>query len=146
VTTEDHDWRDRIRAAAEGKPIRAILDPVGGDLASNLIALLADGGSFIGYGDMSGQTISIPPLSLPERDLTIKGVSVGRWAGLPAAVRSADIKTSIDLASTAAGLFPIAAEYDLSHIADAIVHAEQSGRTGAVVLTSAHNNERNEES
>jgi NADPH:quinone reductase-like Zn-dependent oxidoreductase len=88
VSTEDNDWHDRVRSAAAGKPVRAVLDPVGGVLASELIALLADGGSFIGYGDLSSQPISIPPLSLPVRGLTMKGVSVGNWASLPEAMRT----------------------------------------------------------
>jgi len=28
VSTEDHDWRDRVRSSAAGKPVRAVLDPV----------------------------------------------------------------------------------------------------------------------
>jgi NADPH:quinone reductase-like Zn-dependent oxidoreductase len=146
VSTDDHDWRDRVRSAAAGKPVRAVLDPVGGPLASDLIALLADGGSFIGYGDLSGQPISIPPLSFPVRDLTMKGVSVGNWASLPEAVRTADIRTAIELARTVSDLFPIAAEYDLAQVTDAVVHAEQPGRTGSVLLTSVHNNQRTERS
>jgi NADPH:quinone reductase-like Zn-dependent oxidoreductase len=146
VSTEDHDWRARARSAAAGKSARAVIDPVGGPLASDLIALLADGGSFIGYGDLSGQPISIPPLSLPVRGLTMKGVSVGNWAGLPEAVRTADIRTAIELARSASHLFPVTAEYDLARVADAVVHAERPGRTGAVLLTSVHNNQRTERS
>src|SRR5882757_3551865 len=116
VSTEDHDWRDRVRSSAAGKPVRAVLDPVGGPLASDLIALLADGGSFIGYGDLSGQPISILPLSLPVRGLTMKGISVGNWAGLPEAVRTADVSTAIELACGASQLFPVTAEYDLARV------------------------------
>lgn len=136
VSTEDPDWRDQVRSAAKGRPVRAVLDPVGGVLASNLIALMADGGTFIGYGDLSGQVISIPALSFPARGLTMKGISVGRWAGLPEAVRAADIRTAIELARTALDLFAVAAECDLAHVTDAATHAEQHARTGAVLLTS----------
>jgi hypothetical protein len=101
--------------------------------------VLADGGSFIGYGDLSGQPISTPPLSLPVRGLTMKGISVGNWASLPEALRTADIRTAIELARSVSHLFPVAAEYDLAQVTDAVVHAEQSGRTGAVLLTSVHN-------
>lgn len=74
----------------------------------------------------------------------MKGVSVGNWASLPEAVRTADIRTAIELARTASHLFPVAAKYDLAQVTDAVVHAEQIGRTGAVLLTSAHNNQRTE--
>jgi hypothetical protein len=61
-------------------------------------------------------------------------------------VRTADIRTAIELARTVSDLFPIAAEYDLAQVTDAVVHAEQPGRTGSVLLTSVHNNQRTERS
>jgi NADPH:quinone reductase-like Zn-dependent oxidoreductase len=146
VSTEADDWRDRIRSAVTGKPVRAVLDPVGGALASELFALLADGGSFIGYGDLSGEHISILPLSLPVRGLSMKGVSVGGWGSLPEAVRTADIATAIELARTASHLFPVAAVYDLAEVTAAVAHAEQPGRTGAVLLTSVRDHQRIESS
>lgn len=51
-------------------------------------------------GELSGQPISIPALSFPTRGITIRGVSVGRWAGLPEPVRTADIDAAISLART----------------------------------------------
>jgi hypothetical protein len=105
--------------------------------------LLADGGSFISYGDLSGEPISIPPLSLPVRGLTMKGVSVG---GVPEIVRIADIATAVELARTASHLFPVAAVSDLARIMGAVVHAAQLGRTGAVLLTSVRNHQRTERS
>ena len=95
-------------------------------------------------GDLSGEHISILPLSLPVRGLSMKGVSVGGWGSLPEAVRTTDIATAIELARTASHLFPVAAVYDLAQVTDAVAHAERPGRTGAVLLTSVRDHQRSE--
>lgn len=136
VTTEDEDWRAQVSQAADGKPIRVVLDPVGGPVASDLVALMADGGTLVSYGDLSGQPISVPALTFSVRGIAFKGASVGRWAGLPDAVRAADIATSIDLARSEPGHFKVAAEYDLADVAQAVLHAERPAKVGAVLLTS----------
>ena len=136
VSTEEEAWLVQVRSAIGRKQVRAVLDPVGGPLAGQLIDLICSGGSFIGYGDLSGQPIPVSPLALPVRGLTMKGVSVGSWASLADTLRAADVATTIELARTAPDLFAVAAEYDLSEISKAVVHAEQPGRTGTVLLTS----------
>ncbi|MBB4120157.1 zinc-binding dehydrogenase [Martelella radicis] len=136
LSTEAADWPDRLRAIAGKRPIRAVLDPVGGQMAGRLIDLLADGGAFIGYGDLSGEPIPVQPLVFPVRGLRMSGVSVGRWAGLSEAERTEDIKMALELAHRSPELFSVAAEYDLSAITEAVAHAEQPGRSGTVLLTS----------
>ena len=136
MSTEAEDWPDRLQAAAQGRSVRAVLDPVGGQVARKLLDLLADGGAFIGYGDLSGEPIPVPPLAFPVRGLTMSGVSVGRWAVLPDGMRTKDVETAIGLAQSSPELFAVAAEYDLSDVLEAVTHAEQPGRTGSILLTS----------
>ena len=128
-----------MKAAANGKPIRAVLDPVGGDIATNMIALLAGGGTLISYGDLSGLPIRVPALSFSVRDIRIHGVSVGRWAGLHESVRTEDIRTAIELARHEPALFAVAACYGLADIRRAAEHAQQAGKRGTVLLTSPSN-------
>jgi hypothetical protein len=139
ISSEEPDWRDQMKAAANGKPIRAVLDPVGGDIATNMIALLAGGGTLISYGDLSGLPIRVPALSFSVRDIRIHGVSVGRWAGLHESVRTEDIRTAIELARHEPALFAVAACYGLADIRRAAEHAQQAGKRGTVLLTSPSN-------
>lgn len=136
VATEDPDWRDQVIEAAAGRSIRVVLDPVGGPVASDLVGLMADGGTLVSYGNLSGQAIAVPALWFSVRDITLKGVSVGRWAGLPDDVRAEDLATTLELAKSDARHFAVAAEYDLAEIADAARHAERPGKAGSVLLTS----------
>lgn len=138
VTTEEPGWLERIRGIANGRPLRILLDPVGGELASAIISRM-EGGTVISYGDLSGQTINLPALAFSVRGITITGVSVGGWGNLPDDVRAADISTALELSRRDAGLFPIVGEYDLADVRQAVKHAERPGKRGAVLLTSRLN-------
>ena len=136
VATDTPDWRDNLTRYLDGKPLRAVFDAVGGALPSELFLRLAPGGTLVMYGDMSGVPLQIPALMLPMRDLHVEGVSVGRWAGLPAEQRREDLRGALDLALHYPHLFEIAASYDLDQVAAAAAHAQRAGKRGAVLLTS----------
>jgi NADPH:quinone reductase-like Zn-dependent oxidoreductase len=136
ISTDVGDWKDRLKNAAGGKQIKAILDPVGGQLASDMVAMLASGGSLVSYGDLSGDPIAIPALAFSTRDVQIFGVTVGSWGGLPREQRAEDLRLALRLAAENPTLFPVAARYDLSDVRLAASHVERPGKAGVVLLTS----------
>lgn len=136
VVTDGQDWQAALDRALAGRPLRAVLDAVGGELPSGLFPRLDAGGTLVTYGDMTGQPLSIPALLLPMRGLRIEGVSVGRWANLPAAQRAADVRGAVALARARPDLFDVAARYDLDDVREAAAHAQRAGKRGAVLLTS----------
>jgi NADPH:quinone reductase-like Zn-dependent oxidoreductase len=136
VATEHSDWQHRIRNIAGRRPIRIALDAVGGSLASEMFALLADGGSLICYGDLSGQPISAPALFFSLRGKMIGGIALTRWMALPKDAQTADVAAALELVRDNRALLPVAAEYDFDHVAEAVRHAERAGRVGTVILRS----------
>ena len=100
ISTDDPNWREQLRHATKGRPIRAVLDAVGGELGSVLASRMGEGGTLISYGDLSGQTINIPTLAFSARGLSITGVSVGSWGSPPDHVRALDMATSLKPART----------------------------------------------
>ncbi len=96
--------------------------------------MLSQGGHLISYGDLSGQPITVPALYFSTRDIRISGVTVGRWAGLPAETRSADLQLALALAAGKPELFPVEKTYDLSEVAQAAARVEAKGKTGTVLL------------
>lgn len=136
VSTDDADWTGQLVSASGGKPIKAVLDPVGGRLAGDLFAMLASGGSLVSYGDLSGEPIAVPALAFSTRDLRIFGVTVGSWAGLPQNQRNEDLRLALRLASDNPTLFPVAGRYDLADVREAAAHVERPGKAGVVLLTS----------
>ncbi len=136
VSTQTEGWQQRLIAATGGRPIKAVLDPVGGKLASDLVELMASGGSLISYGDLSGEPIAVRALAFSTRNITIFGVTVGSWASLPKAQRLEDLTLALQLAADHPALFPVAAHYDLVDARQAAAHVERPGKAGVVLLTS----------
>jgi NADPH:quinone reductase-like Zn-dependent oxidoreductase len=136
VSTDKPGWQDRVISAADGHPVGVVLDPVGGETASAAVGLLAQGGSLVSYGDLSGQPISVPALYFSTRDIRISGVTVGRWAGLPVEVRKADLQLAVELAASKPDLFQVEKTFDLSDVGEAAALVEKPGKSGTVLVAS----------
>ncbi|MGJ7511179.1 alcohol dehydrogenase catalytic domain-containing protein [Variovorax sp. GT1P44] len=136
VTTDDENWKQQLTAALDGQPIRAVVDPVGGLIPSEIASMLANGGAVISYGDLSGEPISLSALSFSTRGISIRGVSVGGWGGLPEPQRRADVSIALDLARTDPSQFDVEAEYPFAAVSEAALHAERAAKSGAVLLIS----------
>jgi len=135
VTTTDQDWPDQVRAAADGD-VPVVLDAVGGELTADLVALLADGGTLISYGQLGVGSTALEALPLTRRELTLRGVSVGRWRLLPSEQRAEDVAFATRLARERPELLAVAASYDLGDLAAALDHVARPGKDGTVLLTS----------
>lgn len=129
----DGDWPEQVRQSANGHPIIAALDAVGGSFLDSVIPLLADGSAIISYGLLGG---GHPDLgAVVAREIRILGVSIGRWAETtPPPVREEDVATAIRLARTKPELFEVAGEYAFANIRQAIDHASRPGKRGTVLL------------
>jgi NADPH:quinone reductase-like Zn-dependent oxidoreductase len=136
IATEGNDWIGEVRRLMGDEPVRAVLDPVGGETASAAFSLLGNGGTLISYGDLTGEPIQLPALSFSTRDLSVRGVSVGGWARLPEETRKQDIQDAVALAIERPELFPVAARYDLADAGLAAAHVHRAGKGGTILLTS----------
>jgi NADPH2:quinone reductase len=137
VTTADADWPEQIHRAADSRPLDVIIDPIGGELAVELVQLLADGGTLLCYGDLADEPISIPSIVLAYREIRLQGVSAHRTLDNDSPEqRRDDAAEAIALARSDPGLFDVAAEYDLARVAEAMQAVEQPRRAGAILLSS----------
>jgi NADPH:quinone reductase-like Zn-dependent oxidoreductase len=136
VSTESANWMRQARSAAAGRPFRAALDPVGGRQANDILALLADGGVYVSYGNLSGEPTPLNSLTIPTRDLTLRGVSVRRWASLPEPQRAEDVRTAFQLMRDAPHQFEIVQDFPFARISEAVSLAESRWRRGTVLLSS----------
>ncbi len=136
IATSNPNWPRQLVQALDGRPLHVIVDPVGGDLATELIEKLDRHGTFLTYGDLSGERMTVDTMHLASRFLSIKGLSVDSWANLGERVRRRDIEQIFDLARRRPELFPVAGHYDLAEISQAAAHVQDIRRRGCVVLTS----------
>ena len=135
ISTSDADWRIQVRDAVGGSGARVVLDAVGGSLAGELTALLADGGTLISYGALGSGSTPLESLALVPRELAVRGVSVTRWLTRTPAERAEDVAFAVGLAETAPELFEVAGRYDLADFAEAVDHVRRPGKSGTVLLT-----------
>jgi NADPH:quinone reductase-like Zn-dependent oxidoreductase len=121
--------------ALGGRP-RVVLDAVGGALATELIGLLDNGGTFIAYGLLSGEPLVSSTTAVIGRELRIRGVSVGQWPHRRTPeLQARDVEFAVELARNAPELFDVAATYDLTDFLKAVAEVGRPGKVGTVLLT-----------
>ncbi|KGI81233.1 hypothetical protein IL38_12075 [Actinopolyspora erythraea] len=123
---------DRIREHTDGAAVA--LDAVGGEIGTDLLRSLRDGGRFISYGMLSGKPVEAQPHDLVFRDITLEGFWLPPvWARVPVAERQRLAERVLELVSEPGFVPTASAEFDLSDVRDAI-HRARSRHAGKVLL------------
>jgi trans-2-enoyl-CoA reductase len=73
VLVDGPDLADRVREATGGAAIRLGIDAVAGDATTRLGECLADGGTVLCYGMLSGEPCKLPPDMVFLRDIHLRG-------------------------------------------------------------------------
>lgn len=135
VSTESPDWKSTAMAITGGNPILIGIDSVGGDAIATLADLVAENGSLISFGNMTGNALHFSPGPLIFKQLTLKGF----WASkaipaLPAADRIRMITELVTLAATGKLPLPVDSIYNLEDICNAVARSLTPGKTGKVLV------------
>lgn len=135
VVVDGEDLAERVAAATGGQPIKLAIDAVGGSQITRLADCLAEGGTVVNYGLLSGEPCQI------RADQTIfKGITLtGFWLQkrLTSMQKAAIDKLYLDLAARVASgdlKVEVEATYPIEQIKDAVAHAGQSGRGGKILV------------
>lgn len=64
---------------AELPPIKLALNCVGGEVATNMVRVLGEGGTMVTYGGMSKQPLSLPAEVVAQKKLTLTGFWMTKW-------------------------------------------------------------------
>jgi mitochondrial enoyl-[acyl-carrier protein] reductase / trans-2-enoyl-CoA reductase len=130
------DLAERVRQATGGASIRLAIDAIGGDMVLRLADCLAEGGTVVNYGLLSGQ-----PCQLGGHHTIFKGITLtGFWLqkSLTAMARPDLEGLYGDLAARiAAGTLRVEVEatYPIEEITAALAHAGREGRGGKILVT-----------
>ncbi|HEY0777887.1 MAG TPA: zinc-dependent alcohol dehydrogenase family protein [Gemmatirosa sp.] len=140
VLVDGPDLAKRVRAAlaaADAQPdaLRLAIDAVGGHATGRLARCVAEGGTVVSYGGLSGEPCVIEARDTIFRDITLKGFWLSRWftSATPAEL-SRVFGTVAGLVAGGTIRVPIEATYPLAHVRDAAAHAAREGRDGKVLL------------
>ena len=126
VVVDSPDMSKVIRAAVGRAELRLALDGVSGPATGALATTLSPHGTLVSYAAMSLGPMSISPLEVIFKPLTI----LGFWLGHPEyEVKSAPaVKQAAEMIASGQVHIPIAATYPLSSIKEAVTHAQRGGK------------------
>jgi NADPH:quinone reductase-like Zn-dependent oxidoreductase len=126
VVVDAPDVPDRIKAAVGQAVLRLALDGVSGAATSVLAATLSPHGTLVSFAAMSESPISINPLDVIFKPLTLRGF----WLGHPeiAAKIAPAVAQAATMIASGRVQVPVAAIYPLSAIKDAVAHVQRGGK------------------
>jgi trans-2-enoyl-CoA reductase len=135
VFMDDDEGLSRAKELAVKTPLNLALNAVGGDSALRLMDLLSFHGALVTYGAMSRRSLKVPNKFLIFKDLEIRGYWVTKWMERAASAEIASMLRALaDLMRDGKLTLPVDAVYDLKSWREAMVRAQESGRSGKVLL------------
>ncbi|MBV9787425.1 MAG: zinc-dependent alcohol dehydrogenase family protein [Chloroflexi bacterium] len=135
ICEADEDVVERVKELTGGKGVRYAIDSVGGASGSQLIQALGGGGTLIVFGAISRQPLTIDPGQMLFRGTTVRGWWLARWFRTAGQEKIGQLfSTLIPLIANGTLHVPVAAEYDLADVRQAVAAAEGSERNGKILL------------
>ncbi len=136
VVVDGDDLPDRVRGATDGAEIRLAIDAVAGEASGRLAACLAEGGTVVNYGLLSGRPCAIEPHHLVFRGVTLTGFWLVKGLGAMSADQRGALYADLGRRVAAGDLHvDVAATYAIDDIAPALEHAARGERGGKVLVT-----------
>ncbi len=127
---------DRVAAESGGGAIRLAIDAVAGAATRRLADCVADGGTVVNYGLLSGEPCHVTPEQLVFRGITLTGFWLAkRMREMSRSELEAMYAELGEKISKGALQMPVQATYTFDQLAEALGHAGREQREGKVLLT-----------
>ena len=129
------DLPARVAAATGNGHIKLAIDAVAGDATRRLANCLADSGTVVNYGLLSGRPCEVDAADVVFRDISLHGFWYSRWlaSASPAVVKSL-FERLVGMLQAKTLRVPVEASYPIDQLNEALAHAQREGRSGKVVL------------
>jgi NADPH:quinone reductase-like Zn-dependent oxidoreductase len=126
VVVDSPNVSKEIKAAIGQAELRLALDGVSGPASGVIASTLSSHGTLVSYAAMSAGPMSISPLDVIFKPLTVRGF----WLGHPeSAAKSAPaIAQAAEMIASGRVHIPVAATYPISSIKEAVEHAQRGGK------------------
>lgn len=135
VSTETEGWQQQVTEITGGAPIIRAVDSVAGEAADQIMSALAEGGTLVSFGAMSGKPLVISPANLLFKQATVRGFWGQKRAPLlTPEKRAAMMGELIALATHGALHLPIAESFSFEHAAEAAAASAVPGRPGKIAI------------
>jgi NADPH2:quinone reductase len=135
VATDQRDWQLAVREMANGAPIMAATDFVGGAASGDILSLVAENGVLISFGALSGKPMEISPGDLIFKQAIVKGFWLSKLLQTTAPNEiGAIVGELVELVENEVIRFQVDAIFDLADISKAMQASVASSRRGKVLL------------
>jgi NADPH:quinone reductase-like Zn-dependent oxidoreductase len=126
VVVDSPDVSEKIKAAVGQAELRLALDGVSGPATGVLASSLSPHGTLVSFAAMSMAPMSISPLDVIFKPITMRGF----WLGHPesAAKIVPPVAQAAEMIASGRVHIPVAATYALSSIKEAVAHALRGGK------------------
>jgi NADPH:quinone reductase-like Zn-dependent oxidoreductase len=126
VVVDSPNVSKEIKAAIGKDELRLALDGISGPATGVLASTLSAHGTLVSYAAASAGPMSISPLDVIFKPLTVRGF----WLGHPeSTAKSAPaIAQAAEMIASGRVNIPVAATYPLSSIKEAVAHAQRGGK------------------
>ncbi|MFI2810128.1 zinc-dependent alcohol dehydrogenase family protein [Microbulbifer zhoushanensis] len=136
VLVDGDDLPARVKEATGGADIKLGIDAVGDTATGRIADCLAEGGTLVNYGMMSGKPCKISPTALIFKGVSMRGFWLARWfeeASTQDQQRVYGELTKLIIGGKLKA--PIDSTFSVKDIKDAVAMAAQGGREGKVLVT-----------
>lgn len=135
AVVDGDDVASRVAEATGGAPIKLGIDAVAGEAVIRLAACLADGGTVVNYGMLSGK----PCMMTTDQTVFQSKSLTGFWlakvlGGMNKAGKDALYAQLAPLVEDGTISVPVEAAYPIEQVQDAVAHACREGRDGKVLV------------
>ncbi len=135
VSTAQPDWMAQVRKRVGEGALVAAVDSVGGRASGELMTLLAEGGTLVSFGSMTGEPMQIGSGDVIFKQATVKGF----WGSKVSQAMAPDDKRRLvgellRLAAAGGLSLPVDAIFGLDQVAEAAKASLEPGRNGKVLL------------
>lgn len=135
ICETDEDVVARVKEITGGKGARYAIDSVAGRSGGQVIQALTSGGTAVIFGAISNKPLVIDPGTLLFKGQTVRGWWLARWFRTASSEQiSLLFAELLPLVADGTLRAPVAAEYDLANVKQAVAAAEGSERNGKIVL------------
>jgi NADPH2:quinone reductase len=135
IATDTESVAERVQALTKGQGVPHALDAVGGSMGLAALASLGSRGRLLVYGALSGAPMPVDPRLLIAGQKRVEGFWLSEWAraqGVWTMLRL--FREIFQLIRAGVLITPVQAHYGLADIRAAVLAAEQTGRTGKILL------------
>jgi NADPH:quinone reductase-like Zn-dependent oxidoreductase len=135
VATDTEDLAKRVQELTNGEGVRYAIDAVGGETGSAVVGTLARGGRALIYGRLSGEPLTLDPVTLLVGQKRVEGFWLSEWVAdqnplkmlflfrrLTQLIRDGDLATESGTS------------YPLDQVRDAVRQSMLPGHRGKVLL------------